>query len=116
MKTTKLLFTIVLFGLISFSNFAQTDDEPKAMFANYESHRNSEFRLDGKSTESEEMVYMRNLYEIKMTELNLERLAYRTEKELKYEAPSVELIEAIENLDSLMIKTLKEIKYVAPEN
>ena len=116
MKTLKVLLTIALFGLISFANFAQTNDNPKTMFASYESHRNPEFRNFGRPTDAAEATFMREAFELKMAELNIERINYHIEKAIKYEAPSVEVSDATENLNSLMVETELQIKYVAPEN
>lgn len=116
MKTLKVLLMIALFGLISFSNYAQADDKPKAMFASYENHRNPEFRNFEKPADLAEATFMREAFELKMAELNIERINYHIEKAIKYEAPSVEISDATENLNSLMVETELQVKYVAPEN
>ena len=116
MKTLKVLITIALFGFISFSNFAQTDDKPKAMFASYENHRNPEFRNFEKPCDPAEASFLRESFEIKMAELSIERINYHIEKSIKYVAPSVELIDATEELESLMAEAQDQIKYEAPKN
>ena len=116
MKTLKVLFAIALFGLVSFSNYAQTDDKPKVMFASYESHNRPEFRNFERPADAAEAEFMRNSFELKMAELDIERINYHIEKAIKYVAPSVEIVEANENLDSLMVETELQAKYVAPEN
>jgi hypothetical protein len=116
MKTLKIIATIALFGLISLSNFAQTDENPKAMFASYESHRKPEVRNFERPADAAEASFLREAFEIKMAELQVERINYHIEKSIKYVAPSVELIEATEELDSLMAEAQDELKYIAPEN
>jgi hypothetical protein len=118
MKTVKFLAVVAILGLLSFSNYAQTpnDNNHKIIFANYENHRNPEFRSFKKSSDPAEEEFLGNSFESKMAELNIERINYNIEKSIKYIAPSVEVIEAKECLDSIMVQIEKEIKYIAPKN
>jgi len=116
MKALKVLFTIALFGLISLSNFAQTDENPKAMFASYESHRKPELRNFERPADAAEASFLKEAFEIKMAELQVERINYHIEKSIKYVAPSVEVIEASDSLNSLMSDIENDIMYIAPEN
>jgi len=116
MKTLKIMATIALFGLISLSNFAQTDENPKAMFASYESHRKPEVRNFERPADAAEASFLKEAFEIKMAELSIERINYHIEKTVKYVAPSVEVLDAKDSIESLMANIQKEIKYVAPEN
>jgi hypothetical protein len=106
MKTTiKVLVTIALFGLFSFSNFAQTEDKSNIFLA---SNNSVYFPL-----EKEEADCMKNLLEQKISEFRLEQMMFNTEIKARYVANE---FDSEISLESLMAKTEEQIKYVAPKN
>ncbi len=113
MKTIRILMTIAMFALLGFSSKAQ---KPETVLANYRPEMNLVSTTSIPPETLAEMEYMKNVYELKMTEIRLEHLMYRMERDLKYVAPSPEVIEAIESLDELSLIVEKEIRYVAPKN
>lgn len=113
MKTVKILIAIAIVALMGSSSKAQN---PEKIQVDYHPERTLASTTAMPAETLGEMEYMRNVYELKMIEMRLEHLMYRTERELRYVAPSPEVLDALESLDSLASEMEAKIKYVAPNN